>query len=49
VAVAAYVTTQARLKLFEYVSELGSLFCTVIQVIFIQNVNDPPKVTTGDY
>jgi len=31
VAVAAYVTTQARLKLYEYLSKLGSLFCTVIQ------------------
>ena len=33
VAVAAYVTTQARLKLYEYLSELGNLSCTVIQTV----------------
>ena len=32
VAVAAYVTTQARLKLYEYLSELGAA-CTVIQTV----------------
>jgi hypothetical protein len=30
VAVAAYLTTQAHLKLYDYLSELGSLSCTVI-------------------
>ena len=32
VAVAAYVTTQAQLKLYEYLSELGAA-CTVIQTV----------------
>ena len=31
VAVAAYVTTQTRLKMYEYLSKWGSLLCTVIQ------------------
>jgi len=31
VAVAAYVTNQARPKLYEYLTKLGSLYCTVIQ------------------
>jgi len=33
VAAAAYVTTQARLKLYEYLSESGSVSCTVIQTV----------------
>ena len=32
VAVAAYVTTQARLKLYDYLSKLGEPFCTVIEI-----------------
>ena len=51
VAVAAYVTTQARLKLYEYLSELGEsvLYSDADSVVFIQNVDEPPKVKTGDY
>ena len=51
VAVAAYVTTQARLKLYEYLSKLGDsvLYCDTDSVIYIQNVNEPPKVETGYY
>jgi len=51
VAVAAYVTTEARLKIYEYLSELGEcvLHCDKDSVIFIQNVDEPPKVRTGDY
>jgi len=51
VAVAAYVTTQARLKLYEYLSKLGKsvLYCDTDWVIHIQNVDEPPKVDTGDY
>ena len=44
-AVAAYVTTQARLKLYEYLSKLGD----TDSVIYIQNVDEPPKVETGYY
>jgi len=51
VAVAAYVTTQARPKLYEYMSELGEcvLYCDTDSVISIQNVDEPPKVRTGYY
>jgi hypothetical protein len=51
VAVPAYVTTQARLKLYDYLSELGEpvLFCDTDSVIFIQNVDERTKVRTGDY
>jgi len=47
----AYVTTQAQLKLYEYLSELGDsvLYCDTESVVFIQNVDDPPKVRTCDY
>ena len=48
VAVAAYVTTQARLKLKENPTNWRSLSCTY-SVIFIQNLVEPPKVRTGDY
>ena len=50
-AVTAYVTTQARLKLYDNLSELGEsvLYCDTDSVIFIQNVDDPPNVRTGDY
>ena len=50
-AVAAYVTTQARLKLYEYLSKLGDyiLYCDTDSVIYIQNVDEPPKVETGYY
>ena len=51
VAVAAYVTIQARLKLYEYLCELGEcvLYCDSDSVIFIQNVDVPRKVRAGDY
>ena len=51
VAVAAYVTTQARLKLYGYLSELGKsvLYCDTDSVIYVQKVGEPPKVTIGDY
>ena len=50
-AVAAYVTTQARLKLYEYLSKLGQsvLYCDTDSVIFVHKNNDPPKVKAGDY
>jgi len=44
VAAAAYVTTQARLNLYEYLSEFEKsvMYCDTESVIFIQNENDPP-------
>jgi hypothetical protein len=49
VADAAYVTTQARLKLFEYLRELGEsiLYCDTDSSIFIQKVDESPKVKQG--
>jgi hypothetical protein len=51
VAVAAYVTTQARLKLYEYLSELGEyvLYCDTDSVIYIPKVGDTQKVKKGNY
>jgi hypothetical protein len=51
VEVAAYVTTQARLKLYVYWSKLGQsvLYCDTDSVIYVQKVGEPPKVVTGDY
>jgi hypothetical protein len=51
VVVAAYVTNQARLKLYEYLSKLGEsvLYCDTDSVIYIQKVDESPKVKTGDY
>ena len=51
VAVAAYVTTQVRLKLYEYLKKLGKsvLYCDTDSFIYIQNVDEPPKVKTGYY
>jgi len=45
VAVAAYVTNKARLKLYEYLSKLWEsvLYCDTDSVIFIQKDNDPQK------
>ena len=50
VAVAAYVTILARLKLYECLCELGQcvLYCDTDSVTFIQNVYEPPKVRKGD-
>ena len=43
---AAYITTQARLKLYEDLSKLGKtvLDCDTDSVFYIQNVDEPPKV-----
>ena len=37
VAVAAYVTTQARIKLYEYLNELGSMSHTVMQTCYLNS------------
>jgi len=49
VAVAAYVTTQAWLKLYEYLRKLGSLFCTVIQTrsFSFRRIMTPQKSKQG--
>jgi len=51
VAVTAYVTTQAWLKLYGYLSKLGKsvLYCDTDSVIYVQRVDGPPKVRIGDY
>ena len=51
VAFAAYVKTQARLKLYNYLSKLGQyvLYCNTDSVIFVQKDNGSPIVKTGDY
>jgi hypothetical protein len=51
VADAAYVTTLARLKLYEYLRELREsvLCCDTDSVIYIQNIDEAPKLKTGDY
>ena len=43
VEVAAYVTTQARLKQYDYLSKMGEcvLYCDTDSAIFIQKDNDP--------
>jgi len=45
VAVAAYVSTQAWIKLYEYLSKLGQsvLYYDTESVIFIQKDNEPQK------
>ena len=45
------MTTQARLKLYEYLRELDEsvLYCETDSVIDIQNVGEPKRVKTGDY
>jgi hypothetical protein len=47
VAVAAYVTTQARLKLYVYLSKLEQyiLYCDTDVVNYVRNVDELPKVT----
>ena len=49
VAVAAYITTHARLKLYEYLSELGSLSCTVILTrwSFFRKIMTPKSENRG--
>ena len=51
VAVAAYVTTGARLKLYEYLEQLGEsvLYCDTDSVIYIHTVGKTQKISTGDY
>ena len=51
VAVATYVTVQARLKLYEYLNKLGEsvLYCDTDSVIYIQYVDENRKVETGYY
>ena len=50
VAVYAYVTTLARLKLYEYLSKMGSPFCTVMQTrsSSFRNIMTP-KIQNMDY
>ena len=50
VAFAASVTTQARLKLYEYLSKMREsvLYCDTDSVIFIQKDNYPPNLKTGN-
>jgi len=47
--VAAYVTTEARLNLYGYLSKLVVCFILRYRIIYVQKVHDLPKVTTGDY
>ena len=49
VAVGAYVTTEAGLKLYKYMSKLGEwvLYCGTDSVIFIQKDNDPQNSKQG--
>ena len=51
VAVASYVTIQARLKLYDYLSELGEsvMYCDTDSVVFLHKDNEHKKVKTGDY
>jgi hypothetical protein len=51
VAIAAYVTTQARLKLYEYLRTLDRsvLYCDTDSVIYVQKPDETQKVRTGDY
>ena len=51
VAVAAYVTIEARFKLYEYKSKLRKsvLYCDTDSVVYIQNEDEHSKVVTGDY
>ena len=50
-AVAAYVTTQARRKLYKYLSKLvkSVLYYNTDSVIYIQNEDEPQKDETRDY
>jgi hypothetical protein len=51
VPIGAYVTTQARLKLYEYLNRLGQsvLYCDTDSVVYVQKTPEPPKVAIGDY
>jgi len=49
VAVRAYVTTQARLKLYEYLNKLGMsvLYWDTDSVFYLQNVEEPQNSKQG--
>ena len=49
VAVAAYVMTQARLKMYEYLSDLGEsvMYCDTDSVAFLQKGNEPKSENRG--
>jgi hypothetical protein len=51
VAVAAYVTTQARLKLYDYLNRLGQsvLDCDTDSVVCVQTRAEPSKISIGNY
>ena len=51
VAVAAYVITQARLKLYGYLRELGEpvWYCIRDSMNYIQKVNETKREKRGDY
>jgi hypothetical protein len=51
VAVDAYITTQARLKLYEYLNKLGHsvLYGDTDSVVFVRKTPEPQKVAIGDY
>lgn len=46
----AYVTTEARLKLYKYLDLLKemAMYCDTDSVIYIQKCGEPPAVTCGD-
>jgi hypothetical protein len=50
VAVAAYVTTQARLKLYDYLNKLGEsvLYCDTNIVVYVQKTAELPKIPIRD-
>lgn len=50
VVVAAYTTAQARLKLYEYLEQLGKrvLYCDTDSIVFTTK-GDEPEPSTGDY
>jgi hypothetical protein len=50
-AVAVDVSTQARLKLYEYLRTLGEsvLYCDTDSAIYIHKVDETQKVKTSDY
>jgi len=50
VAFAAYVPTQPRVKLYEYLSKLRNCpYCDTDSIIYIHNVDEYPKVEAVDY
>jgi hypothetical protein len=51
IAVVAYVTTEARLKLYDYMNRLGQsvLYCDTDSVVYVQKTAKPSKIAIGDY